>query len=60
WIGVSDPDFTYGLNLQASYKNVDLALFFQGVHGGDVWDSWIEWQLLRVRFIRQNIIIISK
>ena len=43
WIGVSDPDFTYGLNLQASYKNVDLALFFQGVHGGDVWDSWIEY-----------------
>lgn len=43
WIGVSDPDLTYGLNLQASYKNVDLALFFQGVHGGDVWDSWIEY-----------------
>lgn len=20
WIGVSDPDFTYGLNLQASYR----------------------------------------
>ena len=31
------------MNLQASYKNVDLALFFQGVHGGDVWDSWIEY-----------------
>ena len=25
------------------HKNVDLALFFQGVHGGDVWDSWIEY-----------------
>ncbi|MET6998981.1 SusC/RagA family TonB-linked outer membrane protein [Chitinophaga defluvii] len=33
YIGISDPDFTYGLNIAASYKNFDLSLFFQGVQG---------------------------
>ncbi|MDR1920043.1 MAG: TonB-dependent receptor [Tannerellaceae bacterium] len=43
WIGVNDPDFTYGLNLQASYKNFDASLFFQGIYGAQVWDTWIEY-----------------
>jgi TonB-linked SusC/RagA family outer membrane protein len=42
WIGVEDPDFTFGLNLQALYKNVDFSMFFQGVYGIQVWDTWIE------------------
>lgn len=52
WIGVGDPDFTFGLNLQASYKNVDLSMFFQGVYGNQVWDEWVEysdfWNIARV------------
>ena len=43
WIGVSDPDFTFGLNLQGSYKNFDLSMFFQGVYGMQVWDTWMEY-----------------
>ncbi|SEW51847.1 SusC/RagA family TonB-linked outer membrane protein [Chitinophaga arvensicola] len=33
YIGTSDPDFTYGLNISASYKNFDISIFFQGVQG---------------------------
>lgn len=43
WIGVGDPDFTFGLNFQANYKNFDLSMFFQGVYGNQVWDEWIEY-----------------
>ena len=42
WIGVEDPDFTFGLNLQALYKQIDFSVFFQGVYGIQVWDTWLE------------------
>jgi TonB-dependent starch-binding outer membrane protein SusC len=37
-IGNPHPDFTYGINATASYKNFDLTLFFQGVQGVDVYN----------------------
>lgn len=43
WIGVGDPDFTFGLNFQANYRNIDFSMFFQGVYGNQVWDEWIEY-----------------
>lgn len=53
WIGVGDPDFTFGLNFEAGYKNFDFSVFFQGVYGNDVLDSWIEyddfWNIARVK-----------
>ncbi len=33
------PDFTYGLNLSANYKNFDFSLFFQGVQGNKVYNG---------------------
>ncbi len=33
------PKFTYSLNYSASYKNFDLALFFQGVYGNKIFDA---------------------
>lgn len=36
WIGNPYPDFTYGLNLNLSFRNFDLSLFFQGVQHVDV------------------------
>ncbi|MDR3250282.1 MAG: TonB-dependent receptor [Tannerella sp.] len=42
WIGVEDPDFTFGLNFQAAYRNVDFSMFLQGVYGMQVWDTWLE------------------
>ena len=35
-IGDPNPDFTYGLNLNASYQNFDIAAFFYGVQGNDI------------------------
>ncbi len=36
WIGLPHPDFIYGYNLTLQYKNIDLSLFLQGVHGTDI------------------------
>jgi TonB-linked SusC/RagA family outer membrane protein len=39
-LGTPYPDFTYGLNSTMSYKNFDLNIFFQGVHGRDLfWET---------------------
>jgi len=36
-IGNSTPRYTFGVNLNADYKNFDLSLFFQGVMKRDYW-----------------------
>jgi hypothetical protein len=33
------PDFTYGLNISAAWKNFDLTMFIQGVHGGKIYNG---------------------
>jgi len=33
WIGNPNPDFTYGINLNASYKRFDFAMVLYGSHG---------------------------
>ena len=33
------PNFTYGLNLNASYRNVDVTAFFQGVQGNKIYNG---------------------
>jgi TonB-linked SusC/RagA family outer membrane protein len=38
-IGNPNPDFYYSLSLNASYKNFDVALFFNGVQGNDLYDA---------------------
>lgn len=38
-IGNPYPDFNYGLNLSADYKNFDLNLFLTGVYGNDVFNT---------------------
>lgn len=40
WLGVSDPNFSYGLNLGAKYRNFDFSMFWQGVAGNLVWNDW--------------------
>ena len=37
-IGNPHPDFIYGLNLMAKYKQFDISLFFQGVQGVDLYN----------------------
>lgn len=38
-IGNPHPDFTYGINLSASYKRWDLNVFFDGKQGGDMYNA---------------------
>ncbi|MGQ1911111.1 SusC/RagA family TonB-linked outer membrane protein [Marinifilum sp. RC60d5] len=38
-IGDPNPDFTASMNLQVSYKNFDLALFFNGSFGQDIFNT---------------------
>ncbi|NCD71715.1 SusC/RagA family TonB-linked outer membrane protein [Mucilaginibacter agri] len=40
FISNGNPDFTYGLNINLSYKNFDLAAFFQGVQGINVYNTY--------------------
>lgn len=37
--GSSLPDFEYGLNFNASYKNFDLSLYFHGVNGNKLFNG---------------------
>ncbi len=39
YLGSFLPDFNYGLNLGANYKNFDLTLFIQGVQGNEVYNG---------------------
>lgn len=40
WIGSWDPKVTFGISLNASWKNFDLYMFWQGVAGNTVYDEW--------------------
>ncbi|MGZ3872376.1 MAG: SusC/RagA family TonB-linked outer membrane protein [Mucilaginibacter sp.] len=40
YITSGNPDFTYGLNFNVTYKDFDVALFFQGVQGIQVYNSY--------------------
>ncbi|MDR1203481.1 MAG: TonB-dependent receptor [Tannerellaceae bacterium] len=34
YIGITDPDFVYGVNISAKYKQFDLTMLWSGVYGG--------------------------
>lgn len=38
FIGNPNPDFTYGLNLGITYKNIDFSMIFYGSRGNDVFN----------------------
>lgn len=38
WIGDANPDFYYGFNVDLTWKNFDLSMLFQGVHGNDIFN----------------------
>jgi TonB-dependent starch-binding outer membrane protein SusC len=40
-IGNPFPDFIYGLNFDASYKNFDANIFFQGTQGNDIYNNLV-------------------
>jgi len=40
FIGNPHPTFTYGYNLNLSYKNFDMGIFLQGVAGNEIFNYW--------------------
>lgn len=38
-LGNPIPDFSYGLNIAMQYKDFDLTMFFQGVHGNEIFNQ---------------------
>lgn len=40
FIGSPHPKFTYGYNLNLTYKNFDLGIFLQGVYGNKIFNFW--------------------
>ncbi|SFZ93461.1 TonB-linked outer membrane protein, SusC/RagA family [Flaviramulus basaltis] len=42
-IGNPHPDFTYGINFNADYKNLDFSLFFQGSQGNEIYNLTKFW-----------------
>jgi len=42
FLGSPNPDFTYGLNLNASYKNFDVSMFFYGSQGNEIM-NYVKW-----------------
>ncbi|HCY43434.1 MAG TPA: hypothetical protein DHV48_19210 [Prolixibacteraceae bacterium] len=42
-IGSPHPDLTYGLNIDAQYKNFDVTMFFQGSYGNDLINYVSRW-----------------
>lgn len=39
WLGVEDPDFVYGVNLSASWRQFDFNMFFYGQYGSCAYNS---------------------
>lgn len=42
FLGSPNPDFTYGLNLNAAYKNFDVSMFFYGSQGREIM-NYVKW-----------------
>jgi TonB-linked SusC/RagA family outer membrane protein len=40
FFAATDPDFTYGLNMNVTWKKWDFNMFWQGVHGGEIKNHW--------------------
>lgn len=38
-IGNGTPDWTFGIKLDAEWRGIDFSMFWQGVHGADVFDA---------------------
>ncbi|RDV15080.1 TonB-dependent receptor [Pontibacter diazotrophicus] len=41
-LGSPNPDFTYGLNIAATYKNFDFTMFLYGSQGNEIWNQ-VRW-----------------
>jgi len=42
FLGSPNPDFTYGLNINAAYKSFDMSMFFYGSQGSEIM-NYVKW-----------------
>ncbi|WP_337900530.1 TonB-dependent receptor [Galbibacter orientalis] len=42
FLGNPNPDFTYGINIELIYKNLDFSMFLYGSQGNDIWNN-VRW-----------------
>ena len=42
FLGSPNPDFTYGLNINAAYKSFDMSMFFYGSQGNEIM-NYVKW-----------------
>ena len=42
FLGSPNPDFTYGLNINAAYKGFDMSMFFYGSQGNEIM-NYVKW-----------------
>ncbi len=50
-LGNPNPDFTYGLNIAATYKNFDFTMFLYGSQGNDIWNQVKWWTDFNPNFV---------
>jgi hypothetical protein len=58
FIGNPHPDFTYGINIDLSWKNFDFSAFFQGSQGNDVFNYnryWIDFETFNGNRSRETL-----
>lgn len=44
FLGNPNPDFSYGINIGATYKGFDFNIFLFGVHGNQIWNNVRWWR----------------
>lgn len=42
FLGNPNPDFSYGINIAATYKAFDFGIFLYGTYGNDIWNN-VKW-----------------
>jgi TonB-linked SusC/RagA family outer membrane protein len=42
FLGNPNPDFSYGINIGATYRGFDFSIFLYGTHGNDIWNN-VKW-----------------
>jgi TonB-dependent starch-binding outer membrane protein SusC len=42
FLGNPNPDFSYGINIGATYKSFDFGIFLYGTYGNDIWNN-VKW-----------------
>lgn len=54
-IGNPTPDFTYGINLGVSYKNLELSIDMMGQQGNEIFRTWDNYNWSQFNYMAQRV-----